>query len=52
MKTKLLILLVGASVLLNCTSNKENKTLSGLDKAKFQTVINGDSTGLYVLKNA
>ena len=52
MKTKLLILLVGASVLLNCTSNKENKTLSGLVKAKFQTVINGDSTGLYVLKNA
>ena len=51
MKTKLLILLVGASVLLNCTSNKENKTLSGLDKTKFQTVVNGDSTDLFVLKN-
>ena len=52
MKTKILILLVGTLVLLNCTPDKEEKTLSGLDKTKFQTVVNGDSTGLYVLKNA
>ena len=52
MKTKILILLAGTLVLLNCTPDKEEKTLSGLDKTKFQTVVNGDSTGLYVLKNA
>lgn len=51
MKTKLLILLVGTLVLLNCTPDKEEKTLSGLDKTKFQTVVNGDSTDLFVLKN-
>jgi hypothetical protein len=37
-------------VILGCKSNDE-KTLSGLDKTKFQTVVNGDSTNLYVLKN-
>ena len=31
---------------------KSEKTLSGLDKANFTNVINGDSTGLWVLKNA
>ena len=51
MKTKILILLVGTLVLLNCTPDKEEKTLSGLDKTKFQTVVNGDSTDLFVLKN-
>ena len=51
MKTKILILLVGTLVLLNCTPDKEEKTLSGLDKTKFQTVLNGDSTDLFVLKN-
>ena len=51
MKTKILILLAGTLVLLNCTPDKEEKTLSGLDKTKFQTVVNGDSTDLFVLKN-
>ena len=51
MKTKILILLVGTLLLLNCTPDKEEKTLSGLDKTKFQTVVNGDSTDLFVLKN-
>lgn len=53
MKTNLLSLLVIALFLANCTSTpKDEKTLSGLDKTKFQTVVNGDSTDLYVLKNA
>ena len=53
MKTNLLSLLVIALFLVNCTSTpKYEKTLSGLDKTKFQTVVNGDSTDLYVLKNA
>ena len=53
MKTNLLSLLVIALFLVNCTSTpKDEKTLSGLDKTKFQTVVNGDSTDLYVLKNA
>ena len=53
MKTNLLSLLVIALFLVNCTSTpKDEKTLSGLDRAKFQTVLNGDSTDLYVLKNA
>ncbi|VBB47457.1 Aldose 1-epimerase [uncultured Paludibacter sp.] len=52
MKTKIFILVATAMVLLKCTYKEENKTLSGLDKSKFQTVVNGDSTNLYVLKNA
>ena len=53
MKTNLLSLLVIALFLVNCTSApKDEITLSGLDRAKFQTVVNGDSTDLYVLKNA
>lgn len=51
MKKKLLSFALIALVLLGCKS-KDVKTLSGLDKAKFQTVINGDSTNLYMLKNA
>ncbi|MDR1743156.1 MAG: galactose mutarotase [Dysgonamonadaceae bacterium] len=39
-----------------CTDTKksagESTTLSGLKKSDFQTVINGDSTDLYVLKNS
>lgn len=52
MKSKLFALLVGALVLVKCTVPKEEKTLLGLDRADFQTVVNGDSTDLYVLKNA
>lgn len=51
MKTKIFILLAAATVFLNCTHKEENKTMSGLDKTKFKTVVNGDSTNLYVLKN-
>lgn len=51
MKKKLLSFALIALVLFGC-KGKDVKTLSGLDKAKFQTVINGDSTNLYVLKNA
>jgi len=51
MKKKLLSFSFIMLVILGCKSNDE-KTLSGLDKTKFQTVVNGDSTNLYVLKNA
>lgn len=49
MKKKLLSFSFIMLVILGCKSNDE-KTLSGLDKTKFQTVVNGDSTNLYVLK--
>ena len=53
MKNKILALVVGILVLASCAAPKEKEiTLSGLDRAKFQTVVNGDSTDLYVLKNA
>ncbi len=53
MKNKILALVVGVLVLASCAAPKEKEiTLSGLDRAKFQTVVNGDSTDLYVLKNA
>ncbi len=50
MKTRILFLFVAVMVMFSCT-RKEEKILSGLDKTKFQTVVNGDTTGLYVLKN-
>jgi len=40
-----------ALVLQSC-QKKEERTLSGLLRSDFQTVIEGDSTDLYVLKNA
>jgi aldose 1-epimerase len=40
-----------ALVLQSC-QKKEERTLSGLLRSDFQTVIDGDSTDLYVLKNA
>ena len=53
MKNKILALVVGVLVLASCAAPKEKEiTLSGLDRAKFQTVVNGDSTDLFVLKNA
>ncbi|MGC3977224.1 MAG: aldose epimerase family protein [Paludibacteraceae bacterium] len=52
MKTKILVLLVLVMVFLKCTYKDESKTTSGLKKSDFQTVENGDSTNLYVLKNA
>lgn len=51
LNTKIIILLTSAFLLWNCSSPKDDKTLSGLEKSNFQTVINGDSTDLYVLKN-
>lgn len=51
MKKKLLSFSFIMLVIFGCKSNDE-KTLSGLDKTKFQTVVNGDSTNLYVLKNS
>ncbi|MDD3309341.1 MAG: galactose mutarotase [Dysgonamonadaceae bacterium] len=39
-----------------CSNNQkvvqENSTLSGLKKSSFESVVNGDSTHLYVMKNA
>ena len=52
MKTKIFILLVSVMVFLKCTYKEDTKTLSGLVKSNFQAVVNGDSTNLYVLKNA
>lgn len=49
---KKLIFFAFLPLLLVGCKDKNEKTLSGLDKAKFTSVINGDSTGLYVLKNA
>ncbi|MCE5330995.1 MAG: galactose mutarotase [Bacteroidales bacterium] len=40
------------ALLLQGCQKQEEKTVSGLLKSNFQTVINGDSTDLYVLKNA
>jgi Galactose mutarotase and related enzymes len=51
MKKKLLGFAVIALILFGC-KEKSEKTLSGLLKADFKKEIKGDSTGLYVLKNA
>jgi len=51
MKKTLLSFAVIAMVLFGCKS-KDEKTLSGLVKANFHSEINGDTTNLYVLKNA
>ena len=48
---KLIYLALLPLLLLGC-KEKSEKTLSGLVKTNFEQVINGDSTGLYVLKNA
>lgn len=48
---KLIYLALLPLLMLGC-KEKSEKTLSGLVKANFTKVINGDSTGLYVLKNA
>lgn len=53
--SKLIYLLLVATVVA-CTNTKtaqeEATTLSGLKRSNFQSVVNGDSTNLYVLKNA
>jgi aldose 1-epimerase len=48
---KLIYLAIIPILMMGC-KEKSEKTLSGLDKANFTNVINGDSTGLWVLKNA
>lgn len=57
MKIKNLIwMLAIIAIVGGCTNKKkvveEETTLSGLKKSNFQAIINGDSTNLYVLKNA
>ncbi|MBP1662979.1 MAG: galactose mutarotase [Bacteroidetes bacterium] len=51
MKKYITGLAIIALALVGCKDNKCEKTLSGLCKADFQTVVNGDSTNLFVLKN-
>ena len=48
---KLIYLALLPLLIMGC-KEKSEKTLSGLVKSDFTKVINGDSTGLYVLKNA
>lgn len=57
MKIKNLIWVVAALVFIACTNQQkgtpeETATLSGLKRTNFQSVVNGDSTDLFVLKNA
>ena len=56
MKVKQLIGLVVTIAMAACAnkqgSSEEAITLSGLKRSHFQSVVNGDSTDLYVLKNA
>jgi aldose 1-epimerase len=49
---KLLFSLAVIALMLQACQKAEEKTASGLLRSDFQTVINGDSTDLYVLKNA
>lgn len=49
---KLLYIFVASAFLLQSCAKQEQKTASGLLRSDFQTVIEGDSTDLYVLKNA
>lgn len=57
MKIKNLIWGMAALAIVACTNQQketpeETATLSGLKRSNFQSVVNGDSTDLYVLKNA
>lgn len=64
MKFNRLILLMAMIAVVGCTNKQkkdpaeqgaapvEQTTLSGLNKADFQSEVNGDSTDLFVLKNA
>ncbi len=55
-KINQLILLLAVIAIAGCTNKQKEtpveETLSGLKKSDFQTVVNGDSVNLYVLKNA
>ena len=57
MKLNQLILLVALIAMVGCANKQkeapaEQTTLSGLKRSDFQSAVNGDSTDLYVLKNA
>ena len=57
MKLNQLIWLLATVAVVGCTQKQkeapvEQETLSGLKKSDFQSVVNGDSTNLYVLTNA
>lgn len=57
MRLNQLILLLAIIAVAGCTQKQkeapvEQTTLSGLKKSDFQSVVNGDSTHLYVLTNA
>lgn len=57
MKVSRLIWMVAIIAIVACTPRqkeivKESSTLSGLKRSNFQSVVDGDSTDLYVLKNA
>jgi len=56
MKLNKLFLLMAIVAFVGCTNNQkvvqEDSTLSGLKKSSFESVVNGDSTHLYVMKNA
>lgn len=49
---KLLYGMLALTLIFQGCQKKEEKTASGLLRSNFQTVIEGDSTDLYVLKNA
>lgn len=56
MKLNKLFLLMAIVAFIGCNNNQkvvqEDSTLSGLKKSSFESVVNGDSTHLYVMKNA
>lgn len=57
MKISKFICLLVAVTIVGCTNNQkqnseETTTLSGLKRSDFQSVVNGDSTDLFVLENA
>ena len=51
MNKKWIFSLFAICALLACTENKEEKLISGLDKAKFISEVEGKPTALYVLTN-
>ncbi|NMB50255.1 MAG: galactose-1-epimerase, partial [Bacteroidales bacterium] len=57
MKINKLCWLMAIVAIVGCTNKQkevpeETTTLSGLKRSNFQTIVDGDSTDLYVLKNA
>lgn len=48
---KLIYLALLPILMIGCKEKSDKTTLSGLTKSKFVQVVNGDTTGLYVLKN-